>query len=134
MIRNEARTGNHITQREVLNFVETEFQQTVAYRWLDGFLSRRVDEVRRVDVAPHDFPRRQILRSYLDRYLAFIKSWVSLVSAELVFNLDETGLRDLNFTISPTQQPLKRKTILTIMINQNPENYDVGPSANSLRI
>jgi hypothetical protein len=30
----------------------------------------------------------------LDRYLALIKSWVPFVPAELIFNLDETGLSD----------------------------------------
>jgi hypothetical protein len=39
-----------------------------------------------------------------------------------------------NFTILLTQQPLKSKTIWTIVVNQNPENYDVDPSANTLRV
>jgi hypothetical protein len=39
-----------------------------------------------------------------------------------------------NFTISPTQQSLKSKTIWTIMINQNLENYDADPSADTLHI
>jgi hypothetical protein len=44
--------------------------------------------------AQQELQRRQIPRSYLDRYLAVINSWVPLVRAELIFNLDETGLSD----------------------------------------
>jgi phosphatidylserine decarboxylase len=36
--------------------------------------------------------------------------------------------------ISPTQQFLKRKILWTIMINQNPENYHVNRSADTLHI
>jgi hypothetical protein len=85
MIRNGVRTGNYITQREVLNFVEAEFQKTVTSGWLDGFLSQRFDEVPRVVVAPQELPRQQILRSYLDHYLALIKSLAPLVPAEIFF-------------------------------------------------
>jgi hypothetical protein len=94
MIRNGARTGNYVTQREVLNFVEIKFQKTVIYGRLENLLSRGVDEVRRVVVAPQELPRRQVPRSYLDRDLALIKSWIPIVAVELIFNLDETGLSD----------------------------------------
>jgi hypothetical protein len=60
MIQNGARTGNYVAQREILDFVETEFQKTVTDSWLDSFLSRRVDELRRIVVARQELPRRQI--------------------------------------------------------------------------
>jgi hypothetical protein len=84
--------GNYVMQREVLNLVETEFQKMVIYGGLDSFLSRPPDEIQRVIVTPQEHPRRQIPRSHLDRFLALITSWVLLVPAELIFNLDETGL------------------------------------------
>jgi hypothetical protein len=51
MIRNRARNGNYITQRESPNFVATEFQKTLTYGWLDSCLSQRVDEVPTVKTA-----------------------------------------------------------------------------------
>jgi hypothetical protein len=54
MTRNGVRAGHYVAQREVLNFVETEFQKIVTYGWLDSLLSRGVDEVRRVVIAPQE--------------------------------------------------------------------------------
>jgi hypothetical protein len=94
MILEGARTGNYVTQRQVLRFVETEFHKVMTYGWLDGFLKRHARDVRRVVVEPQELPRRQIPRVYLERYLDLIKIWVPLVPAELIFNMDETGLSD----------------------------------------
>jgi hypothetical protein len=58
MIRNEARNGNYVTQREPLNIIETEFQKTLTYGWLDSRLPRRVDDVRRVVAALQNLARR----------------------------------------------------------------------------
>jgi hypothetical protein len=94
MIREGARTGNYVTQREVLNFVEREFRKTLTYGWFESFLRRRAADVRRVVVDPQELSRRQIPRAFLDRYITLIKTWVPLVPAELIFNMDETGLSD----------------------------------------
>jgi hypothetical protein len=94
MIRNGARTGNYVTQREVLIFVETEFPKRVASGWLDSFLPGYIDEIRRAVVPPHELSKWQIMRSYLDRYSTLIKSWVPLVSVELFSDLLETGMSD----------------------------------------
>jgi hypothetical protein len=96
MIKNAADTGGYATQRQVLNFTEAEFRKTLTYGWLDRFLHRRrhSHEVRRALLAPQELPPLQIPRSCLERYITLIKTWVPLVPAKLIFNLDETGLSD----------------------------------------
>jgi hypothetical protein len=43
---------------------------------------------------PQEQLRLRILREYLNGYISLIKEYVPLVPAELIFNLDETGLSD----------------------------------------
>jgi hypothetical protein len=40
MIQDKARTGNFLTQREILTFIEAELQQTSTYGWTEDFLKR----------------------------------------------------------------------------------------------
>jgi hypothetical protein len=39
-------------------------------------------------------PQFQVPSAYSDEYLAVIQTFVQLVPVELIYNLDETGLRD----------------------------------------
>jgi hypothetical protein len=43
---------------------------------------------------PQEQLRLRIPREYLNDYISLIKEYVLLVPAELIFNLDETGLSD----------------------------------------
>lgn len=93
-ISGEASRGNFVTQRMVLRFVEENFGKSLTYGWIEGFLSRRTSQIEKMTIAPQELTRMQIPRSYLDRYIALIKTYVPLVPAELIFNMDETGLSD----------------------------------------
>jgi hypothetical protein len=48
----------------------------------------------RTTVVPQEQLRLRIPPEYLNEYISLIKEYVSLVPAELIFNLDETGLSD----------------------------------------
>jgi hypothetical protein len=50
--------------------------------------------VKKTIVAPGELPRLQVPRQYLNQYIGIIKNWVSLIPAELAYNLDETSLSD----------------------------------------
>jgi transposase len=39
-VHNGFLSGNYVTQREIVNFVEEHFRQTVTYGWLASFLER----------------------------------------------------------------------------------------------
>jgi hypothetical protein len=45
-------------------------------------------------IASGDLPRWQVPRQYLNQYIELIRNYVSLVPAELIYNLDETSLSD----------------------------------------
>lgn len=87
-------SGQYVTQRELLSFVENNFRKTLTYGWLASFLERWADHIARVVVSPQEQLRLQVPRQFLDQYIAMIKAYVPLVPAELIFNLDETGLSD----------------------------------------
>jgi hypothetical protein len=93
-IQNGFTSGNYVTQREILNLVEERFQKTVTSGWLASFLDRWQDHIIRTVVKPQEQLRLQIPREYLNDYISLIKTYTPLVPAELIFNLDETGLSD----------------------------------------
>jgi hypothetical protein len=45
LIRDGHSSGICVTQRDVLNFVESQFQKCLAYRWVEYFLQRHTDVV-----------------------------------------------------------------------------------------
>jgi hypothetical protein len=50
--------------------------------------------VKHAIVSPQELTRLQILRRYLQGYIELLRVYVPLVSSELIFDLDETGLSD----------------------------------------
>jgi transposase len=52
LIRDGYNSGNYVTQRNILNFVESQFQKCLTYRWVEYFLQRHVDIVCKKTLAP----------------------------------------------------------------------------------
>jgi hypothetical protein len=86
--------GNYVTQRDVLNFVESQFQKYLTYRWIEYFLQRHADIVCKKTLAPQENPRLQVLKQFPDDYVKLIKEYVPPVPTELIFNIDERGFSD----------------------------------------
>jgi hypothetical protein len=89
-----ASRGISITVLEFLQFSEDNFNITPTNGWIDGFLKRRASQFRRMILVPQDLTRMQVGRSDFDHYIALTKMYVPLVPAELIFNMDESGLSD----------------------------------------
>jgi hypothetical protein len=83
--------GDFVTQRSMLNFIETNFGKCFTYGWVTTFLVRHADCVCRAVVSPQEKPRLEVHRTFLDCYLALIKEYVPI---ELMFNIDESGFSD----------------------------------------
>jgi hypothetical protein len=81
MVREQAIAGIYVTQREVLNFVETEFRKPLTHGWLEYFLKQHSEDIRKAVLAPQELPRLQIPHCYLDQYIILIKAWVPFVPA-----------------------------------------------------
>jgi hypothetical protein len=93
----------------MLNHVEERFNKTLTYTWMKRFLDRHKSEVSGVPVAPQEKARLEAPRCYLEEYLTLVKKIVPIVSTELLFNLDETGLsewenRRIKPLLVPTQE------------------------------
>jgi hypothetical protein len=52
MVRERAIAGTYVAQKEVLNFVETEFRKTLTHGWLECFLKRQSRDIRKTVLAP----------------------------------------------------------------------------------
>jgi hypothetical protein len=56
LIRDAHSSGNYVGQRDVLNFVESQFQKRLTYRWVEYFLQRHADVVCKKARAPQENP------------------------------------------------------------------------------
>jgi hypothetical protein len=90
-IEAEHANGSLITQRDMLNSVESEFGKRLTYRWMHNCLVRRADRVCRAIIPPQEKPRIEFPQLVLDKYLVLIKEYIPLVLTELNFNIDECG-------------------------------------------
>jgi hypothetical protein len=89
-------SGSYVTQRDVLNFVESQFQKCLTYRWVEYFLQPHADIVCKTTLVPQENPQLQVPKQLLDDYVKHIKEYVSLVPTESIFNIDECGVLQLN--------------------------------------
>jgi hypothetical protein len=93
-ITSEASRGNFGIQKELLQFIERNFNKTLTYGWIHSFLHRSASHVRRMTILSQKMTRMQIPRSYLGQYIVLMDKSVPLAPAELIFDMDETGLSD----------------------------------------
>jgi hypothetical protein len=93
-IENDHRTGNYVTQTDVLSFIKTNFQKCLSYQWMASFLKKDANLICRSVVRPQENVRLEVLHEYLDQYIRLIKELVPLVPTELLFNIDESDFSD----------------------------------------
>jgi polysaccharide pyruvyl transferase WcaK-like protein len=93
-IENGHRTRNYVTQRDVLSFIETNFQKCLSYQWIASFLKKHANLICRSVVRPQEDVRLEVLHDYLHQCIRLIKELVTLVPTELLFNVDESGFSD----------------------------------------
>jgi hypothetical protein len=85
---------NYVSHRDVLRFLETNYQKCLTYQWMDLFLKAHGDLVCRGVVCPQENVRLQVPREYFERDIRLIKECPPLVPTELLFNIDESGFGD----------------------------------------
>jgi hypothetical protein len=85
LIRDGQSSGNYVTQRDVLNFVESQVQKCLACRWVEYFLQCHADIVCKTILARQENPRLQVPKQFLDDYVKLIKEYVPIVPTELIF-------------------------------------------------
>jgi hypothetical protein len=92
-IENDHRTGNYVNQRDILSFIETNFQKCLSHQWIASFLNKHANLICRSLVRPQENLELEVLHEYLDQCIRLIKELVPLVPTELLFNIDESGSR-----------------------------------------
>jgi hypothetical protein len=93
-IRETSRARNFVTRAAVLRFVEETTRKTLTYSWIQAFVSRHEGEIALRVAKPQENPRLQTPRAYLNAYIFLVQRIMHLSPAELVFNIDESGLSD----------------------------------------
>lgn len=93
-IHETSRTRNFVTRAAILRFIEENMGKTLTHGWIHTFLSRHAGEVILRVARPQENPRLQTPRLYLNQYISLLQRVIELSPAELIFNIDESGLSD----------------------------------------
>jgi hypothetical protein len=93
-IENGHGTWNYVTQRDILSFIQTNFQKCLGYQWMALFLKKHANLICRSVVRSEGNVRLEVPHKYLNQYIRLIKEYVPLVPTELLFNIDESGFSD----------------------------------------
>jgi hypothetical protein len=93
-IENGHRTRNCVTQRDVLSFIERNFQKCLSCQWMVSFLKKHANLNCRSVVRPQENVRLKVPYEYLDQHIRLIKKYVPLAPTELLFNIDESSFSD----------------------------------------
>jgi hypothetical protein len=93
-VREGQGSGNYVTQRGVLNFIEVQFGKHLSCHWFDYFLHRHADAVCKMSLAPQENPRLQVPRQFLDDDIKLIKEYMPLIPNEFIFKIGECVFSD----------------------------------------
>jgi hypothetical protein len=69
----DASEGKFLTKGELLNEVEERYGKILTCVWVNRFVARNHDAIADSKVYPHENPRREVPREFLDRYLAIVR-------------------------------------------------------------
>ena len=83
-----------MTRRDILNYVKELTGKSLTKGWLDCFIGRNLDLLKKGRSFPLEDSRMLVPREYLKQHLINMKKYVEGRMAELTFNLDEVGCSD----------------------------------------
>ena len=86
--------GEPMTRRDVLNYVKELTGKSLSKGWLNCFIGRNLDSLKKGRSFPLEDSRMLVPREYLKQHLINMKKYVEGRMSELTFNLDEVGCSD----------------------------------------
>ena len=91
MLIEKSNNSQGLTQKELLNFINENYHKILTRGWVNYFLLRHSDEVKKARSFPQEDQRMLIPREFLKEHLILLYKVFHGRCAELVFNLDELG-------------------------------------------
>jgi hypothetical protein len=88
-VNNTAVTGPDIHAR-----ITNHYRLSVTRGWVNSFIGRHLDRVGKVKSGPQESQHLEVPRCFLEETIRCLGEFVQIRPAELVFNLDEVGIRD----------------------------------------
>lgn len=93
-IRSKKNTHEFMTLSQIIKYVEENFKKALTYGWLNTFLARHQNSVKKTVISPQEDLRLTVPRIYLIEYLDLVECIIEITPAELIYNIDETGFSD----------------------------------------
>lgn len=93
-LQSKRTTMEFMTIPQVITFVEQTFHKYITRGWVHSFLFRHRDAFIKTEILPQEELRLKVPRSYLIEFMNLVEKIITIVPADLVYNIDETGLSD----------------------------------------
>jgi hypothetical protein len=90
----KAANNTAVNRTELLNKCIERFGKSITRGWVYSFLIRHSDELFETKSVPQENPRLEVPRGFLEAAIQEFRDHVHNACAELVFNLDEVGIRE----------------------------------------
>lgn len=104
IIINRFKTGIPMEQKEISSFIYEKFRLRVSRCYIYSFLSRYSDFIRKTLASPIEFTRMKVNPKDILNYYSILAKELKDIPADLIFNLDETGIG--------SWQNLKKKLVI----------------------
>ena len=86
--------GNYMTTSQILQYVENQYNISLTRGWVRSFINRHSSLIISSMIYPQEEPRLKIPRSQLIEYIDLVDKVITMSPAELIYNMDESGLSD----------------------------------------
>ena len=93
-IKSKKSTQDFMTMCQIIKYAEDSFRISLTYGWLNSFIFRHKDDLKKAVISPQENLRLQVPRRFLTEFLDLVDHIIQITPAELVYNIDETGLSD----------------------------------------
>ena len=93
-LQSKRTTMDFMTIPQMIRYVEETFQKCITRGWVYRFLYRHRDALIKTEISPQEELRLKVPRTYLIEFMNLVEKIITIVPADLVYNIDETGLSD----------------------------------------
>ena len=93
-LRSKRSTMDFMTIPQMINFIEEKFHKCITRGWVNTFLNRHRDALIKTEIFPQEELRMKVPRIYLTQFMDLVEKIIPNVPADLIYNIDETGLSD----------------------------------------
>ena len=87
-------SDEYMTLSQILRYAEETFKISLTRGWLNSFFTRHKNKIIKTIIYPQEDAKLKVPQRYLKENLDLVQNVIGITPAELIYNIDETGLSD----------------------------------------